>query len=131
MPQKTLVALVITEDKEILLFEKNNQLIFPGGEPKGGESDEETLEREFKKEASGAEIKVGERYGIFLGLTPDEKDSLETFAYLAKLKKSYSKLIPSAAINKIWLLKYENIPFSYLPKIIKKIITDLNNEERL
>jgi hypothetical protein len=120
MPQKTLVALVITEDKEILLLKKKNWILFwkkeswmlPGAEPKGGESDEKTLGKKFKK------IEIMEKYKTFLGLTPDEKDFLETVAYLAKLKKPYSK----------GLFKYADTIPLHSSYIAKKIITDLNKE---
>jgi len=67
---KKAVNALIIRDKKLLLFRKNLTWILPGGKPEKGESDIETLVREFKEEASGAEIEVGEYYGSFIGMTP-------------------------------------------------------------
>lgn len=120
MPQRTLVALVIIKDREFVLFGKGDQLIFPGGEPKTGESDIEALEREFKEGASGAEIEVGKKYGTFMGVTPDGK-ALETIAHVARLKKPYSKLVPSGEVDKIYYLPYMN------GKIIKQFFEKVDS----
>lgn len=125
---KKAVNALIIRDEKLLLFRKNLTWILPGGKPEKGESDIETLVREFKEEASGAEIKVGEYYRSFIGVTPHKEDALEAVVYFAKLKNPDLKVIPSGEIKESRFVGYLEDPVFYLSDITSKIIKQLIKE---
>lgn len=125
--KKAINALIIRDEK-LLLFRKKENWILPGGKPEEGESDIETLVREFKEEASGAEIEVGEYYGTFEGITPNKKDSLEADVYFAELKNPDLEIIPSGEIKESRFVGYIDTPFLHLSDITSKIIKQLFKE---
>ena len=128
--KKAINALII-RDKRLLLFRKNLIWILPGGKPEKGESDIETLVREFKEEASGAEIEVREYYGSFIGMPIHKKDALEAVAYFAKLKNPDLEIIPSGEIKESRFIGCLETPFFYLSDITSKIIKQLIKNEYL
>ena len=125
--KKAINALIII-NKRLLLFKKDLIWILPGGKPEKGESDIETLIREFKEEASGTEIEVGEYYGSFIGMPTTTKNALEAVTYFVELKDSDLRIIPSGEINEIRFVGYPDTPFVYLSDITSKIIEKLSEE---
>ncbi len=121
---KTINALILN-DKEILLFKKNLTWILPGGKPSYGESDFEALGREFKEEASNAEIRIMSYYGSFIGIPPNTQKILESIVYFSELKKPDLKLVPSREIEEIRFVSYSEANKLKVSDITKKIIDDL------
>ncbi len=119
---------LIMMDERLLLFRKNLVWILPGGKSKEGESDIEALAREFKEEASGAEIIVDNYYGSFIGTTSHIKDTLEAFVYFASLKQPNQAIVPSGEINEalfagyfdIFNLELSDITFNVVECLIKE-----------
>jgi len=125
--RKAINALII-RDKRILLFKKDLIWILPGGKPEKGESDIGALVREFKEEASGAEIEVGEYYGSFIGMPIYKKDALEAVTYFAELKDPDLRVIPSGEIKESMFIGPLDIILIHLSDITSKIIEKLSNE---
>ena len=113
-------ALIINGNK-ILLFRKNRVWILPGGKPIEGESHLETLSREFREEASGAEIKVEDFYGSFRGISPCKRDVVESKVYYTQLKNPSAILVPSNEIMEIRFFK----PYDALAHNISEITDSL------
>lgn len=125
--RKAVNALILINER-LLLFRKNLVWILPGGKPKEGESDIEVLVREFKEEASGAEIIPDIYYGSFIGTTPHTKDVLEAIVYFAKLKQPNQMIIPSGEINETMFAGYFDIFKLKLSDITSKVADRLIKE---
>ena len=128
---KKAVNALIIKNKRLLLFRKNLTWTLPGGKPEKGESDIETLVREFKEEASGAEIKLGRYYRTFLERATLIQEPLEAALYFAKIKSPNLKLTPSGEIKEIRFVGYFGSFFIYLSNITRKIIKQLFEERYL
>lgn len=127
---KRAINAIIIQDKKLLLFRKNLTWILPGGKPEKEESHIETLVREFKEEASDAEIEVKEweYYGHFRSTPSNKKDSLEIFVYFAKLKNPRLKIIPSGEIKEIKFIGYQDSIPMHLSDITNKVMKQLTDE---
>ena len=124
---KTINGLVL-KDKKLLLFKENLTWILPGGKPQNGESDIETLSREFKEEASGAEINIRKYYGSFMGLSPHSFKLIESVSYFADLKRPDAILVPSNEINEILFAGYFAVGKLQISDITKKVILNLTKK---
>ncbi len=125
--RKAVNAVIIKEGK-ILLFRKNLVWILPGGKPELGENDLETLAREFREEALGAELDITGYYGRFLGITPHSKDFLRAYVYFAR-RKSDEEIVPSGEIEEARFVRdFENYNIS---DITKKVLNSLVKENYL
>lgn len=127
---REVINTLIMDGNKILLFRKKKVWILPGGKPIEGESHLETLSREFKEEASEAEIEVGEFYESFRGISPCKRDVVESQVYYAQLKNPSAILVPSNEIREIKFFKpydalsinLSEITYSLIKRLIEKRI---------
>lgn len=105
------IGVVIIRDGYILLVQKNETWILPGGKPEAGELDRKCLVREVKEE-----LEIGLRIrslvhigGDFIGKSPHIGDTicLRIYLYLAEIS---GEIIPSAEIGEA---TWTNSPESY------------------
>ena len=122
------VNALILREESLLLFKKNLVWILPGGKPKEGESDIESLIREFREEASGAEIVPDIYYGSFTGKTPHTGDELRALVYFARLKQSNQEIVPSGEINEGKFAGYFDVFNLNLSDITRKVVSCLIKE---
>ncbi len=75
------INLVCIEEEKILLVQKGDVWILPGGKPKTGENDEVCLLRELREELPRSEFTLGDFYEQFKGTTPTTRDELTARVY--------------------------------------------------
>lgn len=129
--KKAINALIIREDRKLLLFRKNLIWVLPGGKPEKRESPIETLVRKFKEEASDAEIEVEEYYRSFRERSAHKKDALKTEVYFARLKNPDLKIISSGEIEESRFIGSLDTILIYLSDITSEIIKQLIKERYL
>lgn len=118
-----LVSAVIIDRGWIFLVRKDGIYIPPGGKPNPGESDEDCLRREIRKELSGTEIGNLTPYKSFRGRSISGSSEIEAMIYFTNIEGKLGK--PSAEIEKYsWIHKdsLDRWPFS---EATKKMIDSL------
>jgi len=83
---RTAINAAIISARRILLVQKNETWILPGGKPEEGEEDSACLGREFGEELSGTQLENLSYYGEFEGRTPHTGDVLAAKVYFADIK---------------------------------------------
>lgn len=123
--RKAICAAIIRGGK-ILLVQKEDFWILPGGKPEFEESDEGCLVREVAEELSGAALENIKYFGSFVGKTPRKGDQLRAEVFLADIS---GKALPSAEIHQaVWIAN----PKQYnLSDITEKIVEELFSREYL
>ncbi len=118
------VNAAIMRDHAVLLVQKRDVWILPGGKPLEGEGEVACLIREVKEELSRAELYALTNYGTFQGTTPHAGDMLEAKVYLAGIIPEDSK--PSAEItNVLWYHGQSEINLSDITqKIVDQLVHD-------
>ena len=115
----------VINDKKILLVNKKEVWILPGGKPEENESDLDCLSREVKEEL-GAGLDSIKYYGEFEGITPHKKDTLGAIVYFADI---IGKPKASAEINSCeWAKDASRYKLS---DITSKIINSLRKDNYL
>ncbi len=125
---KRAINLAEITEEGLLLVNKKDVWVLPEGKPNEGETDDECLFRELKKELSVSEknISIYNSYGKFTGKTPFSNSILEAKVYFGALK---GKLKPSAEISEAkHINNFENYKLS---EITSKIIFSLKQDKYL
>jgi len=111
------ICVVIIENGHILLVQKRETWILPGGKPEAEESDIQCLLREIGEELPGLSLQNLKYLGAFPGITPHRGDELCAEVYLADVTGA---ITPSAEINAArWVEKPEGY---HLSDITRKIV---------
>jgi len=114
--RETIGAAVI-KNGFILLVQKKETWILPGGKPEVGESDIECLSRELKEELQVRLRNLRRLDDKFIGIAPHKRDTICLKIYLAEVE---GNIIPSAEIG---AAKWTNLPERYrLAESTKKAI---------
>lgn len=112
-------AIVINEQKEILLVNRKGKRILPWGKKEEGETDYQTLQRELKEEINWTLGKEHENsfYKEFLWETPFSQQQVMVKAYFSKLLEE--NLIPNNEIQEVCFTKdFHNISLSEITEAI-------------
>ncbi len=105
---------------KLLIVEKKQSWILPGGKPHIGESDEYCLKREIAEELSGTRIQNLRLYDEFEGETPHVGDILRARVYFADLDGCLHG--PSAEIGDFAWLDYLHRDSYSLSPLTRKIV---------
>lgn len=119
------VAAVIIRNGCILLVQKKETWLLPGGKPEDEELDKECLSRELQEELKVSLKNLNPRRlgDKFIGIAPHIRDTLCLRVYLAEVE---GEIIPSAEIK---AAEWTNSPESYsLTESTKKVIHFLRQE---
>jgi 8-oxo-dGTP diphosphatase len=113
-------------NKKVLMVEKGPYLIFPGGKPENGETDEECLKREIKEELSMTKIKNLVYYKSFNGVTPNTKVSLESRNYFFEVDGLLGKA--SGEVTGPIFINSKNKEKYFLTETSRKVLDSLIQE---
>lgn len=120
------VCVVVIENGCILLVQKHETWILPGGKPEAGESDVQCLLREVGEELPNLKLQNLKYFGAFIGITPHKNDELRAEVYFAD---SDGEITTAAEINMAkWVKKPEECNLS---DITQKIVLSLRKEGHL
>jgi 8-oxo-dGTP diphosphatase len=115
------ICVVVIENGCILLVQKHETWILPGGKPEDGESDIQCLIREVSEELPSLRLQNPKYIGAFTGITPHKNDELCAEVYIAN---SDGEITTAAEIN---AAKWVNEPEEYnLSDITRKIVLSLH-----
>lgn len=124
---RTAINAAIISARRILLVQKNETWILPGGKPEEGEEDSACLGREFGEELSGTQLENLSYYGEFEGRTPHTGDVLAAKVYFADIKGELGR--PSSEIKaRRWFRGNE---VDGVSDITSKIIEALKDDDYL
>ncbi len=117
------IGLVALKNQAILLVEKRDIWILPGGKPEGEETDTQCLIREIGEELPGLQLANIRFYDELLGQAPHRGDIISVHAYFADIQ---GDIRPAAEItNAAWVSEFSKYP---LADITKKIIAILKRD---
>ena len=123
----TAICAAVIQYGQLLIVEKKNIWILPGGKPKLGENDFSCLRREVAEELSGTKIVVGNYYKFFKGITPHKKDELVAKVYFASLDGLLGN--PSNEINSFAWMRYDEKSRYALSLITSDIVEALHSDK--
>lgn len=117
------VGVVIIENGSLLLVQKRQVWILPGGKPEEGETDRQCLLREVQEEElPGLVLHDLKYFGTFVGTTPHQGDQLQAEVYLAD---AGGDITPSAEVSKAEWVKSSDLGKYNLSGISRQIIHSL------
>jgi len=111
-------ALCIRANK-VLLLQKKETWILPGGKPEPGEDDLACLARENSEELPDSVFRIGELYGEYPGVTPHSHTELTARVYFGEVEGS---ITPNAEINEACFFSREEFDQLNVSEITKKIL---------
>lgn len=95
---RTAISAAIIEKEKLLVVEKNQTWMMPGGKLNADESDLECLIRKIGEDLSGTKIKNIKYFTEFYGITPHKKDIIKIKVYFADINGNLNS--PSNEIKK-------------------------------
>ena len=118
---RKVISAAIIKNNKLLLTQKKQSWILPGGKPNNKESDLECLTREIDEELAGAKITNTQFYKDFQDIAPHKKDAIRVRVYFAEINNDSPK--PSNEISAItWT---NNLYNKNLSGATKKVINSL------
>jgi 8-oxo-dGTP pyrophosphatase MutT (NUDIX family) len=114
---------LIIRDRKILIVEKGIYAIFPGGKIESGETDEQCLIRETAEELSGTEIRVGNYYKTFTGITPNSSIILKSKTYFCYPQGEIGK--PSKEITGKRFISSKDMSRLHFTEVSRKTLSSL------
>lgn len=128
---RTAISAAIIRNKKILLVEKKETWILPGGKPEPCDegSSLNCLHREVEEELPRIKMINIYYYKDFQGITPYTGDTLEARVYFVDIKGD--ERITGEEISKSKWMLYSEMPKYKLSDITQKIIDSLKKDEYL
>ena len=128
--EKSCGAIVINDDKVLLVKHNAGHIGFPKGHVEDGETEEETAIREVKEE-TGLDIEVDTNYRYMTTYSPKEGVSKDVIFFLGKLIGGEMK--PQIKeVNEVLFVPLDQavdvIQFDDMKEIFKKVLQDIKKD---
>ncbi|MDD3301792.1 MAG: NUDIX hydrolase [Patescibacteria group bacterium] len=121
------VCLVALRANKVLLIQKQNVWILPGGIQTAEESDLECLTRNLSEQLPCVRAGKSKFFGGFFGQSAFGDHSLEAVTYYAEIS---GEILPGENLSARWF-DYEELKKTALSKITQKVVNSLRKEKRL
>ena len=128
--EKSCGAIVINDDKVLLVKHNAGHIGFPKGHVEDGETEEETAIREVKEE-TGLDVEVDANYRYMTTYSPKEGVSKDVIFFLGKLIGGEMK--PQIKeVNEVLFVPLDQavdvIQFDDMKEIFKKVLQDIKKD---
>lgn len=128
--EKSCGAIVINDDKVLLVKHNAGHIGFPKGHVEDGETEEETAIREVKEE-TGLDVEVDTNYRYMTTYSPKEGVSKDVIFFLGKLIGGEMK--PQIKeVNEVLFIPLDQavdvIQFDDMKEIFKKVLQDIKKD---
>ncbi|MFP4567512.1 MAG: NUDIX domain-containing protein [Candidatus Woesearchaeota archaeon] len=124
---RKVISAIIIKNNELLLTQKKQTWILPGGKPNENETDLECLTREIAEELTDTKIHNLKFYKDFYDFAPHKKDLIQVKTYFAEINTTNPQ--PSNEINAIsWA---NNSTYKKLSGATTQILNSLTKDKYL